>query len=173
MISERSKTGRDETSITTAITRAVNIQATKTPGSTMEAGSASFRATQPPTSHHSHAVTVDDMAPMQKEIAINTVRDRCSCMCSARSRTLVCVACTSDGLAVTAIARSNCPVLSKSAAKLAHSEHSPRCELSQAASGCDYLFRSAPHNQIQRALVFTSRHCGPPCNNGRSAATPR
>ncbi len=71
-VTDRSRTGCDEASITTAMTIAGTNQATNMPGSTMEPGKLSHPATQPPNLHHNHADMVDESTPMQNETAIST-----------------------------------------------------------------------------------------------------
>src|ERR1019366_2819053 len=92
------------------------------------------RATQPPNRHHNHAESADDIAPIQNEIAIRTMRERCSRKYVARARTRACVAETSAGLAVIATARRSRPVLFVSAAYSAHSAQAARCKSSYVAS---------------------------------------
>ena len=55
IVTDRSRTGRDEASIASAMTMAGSNHATNIPGSTMEPGKLKRPATQLPNFHHSHA----------------------------------------------------------------------------------------------------------------------
>ena len=113
------------------------------------------------------------MAPMQNEIAIRTMRDRCSRKYAARARSRACVVATSAGLAVIATERRSRPVLFASAAYSAHSAQVAKCDSSQAAVRGGDIFHAATGDEIEGAIMLAVGHCAPPLSAGRKAITPR
>src|SRR5271166_6237153 len=178
-MSEPSNMGCGNASSKPAITIAGNSRNSRIPGSTIAGGSPTCCATQPPNRHHNHAESAEDIAPIQNEIAIRILRDRCSCNCATRACTRACVVATSAELAVTATERSSCPVPSTRAAYSAHSEQSDRCDSTQASSAA---VMSSPPRRVTRSMArscswfvigrLLSAQAAAPSRPGRSASLP-